>query len=45
MKPEQMSELKGQLENIVTSNTRSPLRFEYKMPPPTALFLKDLVPS
>lgn len=44
MKPEQMSELEGQLENIVTSNSRSPLRFAYKMSP-TALFLKDLVPS
>lgn len=44
MKPEQMSELEGQLENIVTSNTRSPLRLEYKMPP-TALFLNDFVPS
>lgn len=40
MKPE----LDGRLENIVTSNTRSPLRFEYKMSP-TALFLDDLVPS
>lgn len=44
MKPEQMSELEGRLENIVTSNARLPLRFEYNMSP-TALFLNDLVPS